>query len=168
MDDRIEIRVGDITTLKVDAIVNAANNQLSGGSGVDGAIHRAAGAEQLQQACQLIGGCATGQVVKTKGFGLPAKAILHTVGPIWRGGGHNEPELLRSCYSECMTMAVREGYRSIAFPAISCGAYGYPTEQAVAIAVEEVDRCLQSFLCFRQVIFVCFDEAMASLYRQAT
>ena len=167
MDDRIEIWVGDITTLKVDAVVNAANNQLAGGGGVDGAIHRAAGAEQLHQACRLIGGCATGQVVRTPGFNLPAKAIMHTVGPVWQGGGYNEAELLRSCYCECMTMAVREGFRSIAFPAISCGVYGYPNDQAVAIAVEEVNRCLQSYLAIKKVIFVCFDEAMATLYRQA-
>ena len=165
MDDRIQVWVGDITTLKVDAIVNAANQQLAGGGGVDGAIHRAAGAEQLQAACRQIGGCATGHAVLTPGFRLPAKAIIHTVGPIWQGGTHGEPGQLRSCYSEVMTLAVREGLRSVAFPAISCGVYGYPKEQAVAIAVDEVQRCLETYLMFKQVIFACFDQSMAELYR---
>lgn len=167
MDDRIQVWVGDITTLKVDAIVNAANAQLAGGGGVDGAIHRAAGAEQLHAACRQIGGCATGHAVLTPGFKLPAKAIIHTVGPVWRGGDQGEPEQLRSCYSEVMTLAVREGFRSVAFPAISCGVYGYPKSQAVAIAVDEVERCLESYLMFKQVIFACFDQAMADLYHAA-
>ena len=164
MDDRIQVWVGDITTLKVDAIVNAANPQLAGGGGVDGAIHRAAGAEELHAACRRIGGCATGHAVLTPGFRLPAKAIIHTVGPVWQGGDQGEPEQLRSCYSEVMTLAVREGFRSVAFPAISCGVYGYPKSQAVAIAVDEVERCLETYLMFKQVIFACFDQPMADLY----
>ncbi|RLU01096.1 O-acetyl-ADP-ribose deacetylase [Ketobacter sp.] len=167
MDERIQVWVGDITTLKVDAIVNAANRQLAGGGGVDGAIHRAAGVDDLQAACRQIGGCATGQAVLTPGFRLPARAIIHTVGPIWQGGQQGEPEQLRSCYSEVMTLAVREGFRCIAFPAISCGVYGYPKEQAVSIAVEEVERCLETYLMFKKVIFACFDQDMARLYQAA-
>ncbi len=166
MDDRVDVWVGDITTLNVDAVVNAANNQLAGGGGVDGAIHRAAGFDQLQQACRAIGGCATGQAVLTPGFKLPAKAIIHTVGPVWHGGSANEAELLRSCYSECLTLAVREGFRSVAFPAISCGVYGYPKKEAVAIACEEVERCLESYLMIEKVVFACFDQAMADLYNK--
>ncbi len=167
MDDRIQVWVGDITTLKVDAVVNAANRDLAGGGGVDGAIHRAAGYDDLQAACRRIGGCATGQAVMTPGFRLPAKAIIHTVGPVWQGGHAGEPDLLRSCYSEVMTLAVREGMRSVAFPAISCGVYGYPKADAVAIAVDEVERCLETYLMFKRVIFACFDEQMAEMYRAA-
>lgn len=167
MDDRIEVWQGDITTLQVDAIVNAANNQLAGGSGVDGAIHRAAGHDQLQAACRRIGHCATGQAVITPGFNLPARSIIHTVGPVWRGGAGGEPELLRSCYSACMTLAVQDGARSIAFPAISCGVYGYPHAAAVAIAVDEVARCLEASQLIERVVFACFDAAMVALYREA-
>jgi len=163
----MQVLLGDITQLKVDAIVNAANRQLAGGGGVDGAIHRAAGAEQLQAACRAIGGCAPGQAVLTPGFQLPAQSIIHTVGPVWQGGSQDEPRLLRSCYTEVMTLAVREGLRSIAFPAISCGIYGYPKAEAVAIAVDEVERCLETYLMIRQVIFVCFDAEMAALYQAA-
>jgi O-acetyl-ADP-ribose deacetylase (regulator of RNase III) len=167
MDERIQVWLGDITTLKVDAIVNAANTELAGGGGVDGAIHRAAGSDLLQAACRVIGGCATGQAVITPGFNLPAKAIIHTVGPVWRGGCYNEAELLRSCYSETMTMAVREGFRSLAFPAISCGVYGYPRQEAVAIAVNEVERCLETYSLFNQVVFACFDQDLVDLYKKA-
>ena len=165
MDDRIQVWVGDITTLKVDAIVNAANRELAGGGGVDGAIHRAAGVQQLQAACRRIGGCATGQAVMTPAFNLGARAIIHTVGPVWQGGDQDEANLLRSCYSEAMTLAVREGFRTIAFSAISCGVYGYPKAQAVAVAVDEVERCLESYLMFKRVVFACFDQSMADLYR---
>ena len=167
MDERMEVWQGDITTLRVDAIVNAANSALAGGSGVDGAIHRAAGREELQSACRRIGHCPTGSAVITPGFRLPARYIIHTVGPIWQGGGNGEPGLLRACYSNSLTLAVQEGVRSIAFPAISCGVYGYPKEQAVALAVDEVERCLEAFLMIERVIFACFDDAMADLYRQA-
>lgn len=165
MDDRMEIWQGDITTLRVDAIVNAANRRLAGGGGVDGAIHRAAGAEQLQAICRRIGCCETGQAVVTPGFRLPARMILHAVGPVWSGGAGGEADLLRSCYTSCMTLAVEEGARSIAFPAISCGVYGYPPEQAVAIAVDEVERCLEVFLMIERVVFVCFDQAMLAFYQ---
>ena len=167
MEDRMEVWQGDITTLKVDAVVNAANNRLAGGSGVDGAIHRAAGAEKLQAACRSIGYCETGQAVVTPGFRLPAKFIFHTVGPVWQGGTRNEPELLRSCYSACLTLAVENGVRSIAFPAISCGVYGYPKAEAVAIAVDEVECCLEAFMVIDQVIFACFDQEMTDLYLNA-
>lgn len=165
MDDRMEVWLGDITRLKVDAVVNAANNQLAGGSGVDGAIHRAAGAGQLQEACRRIGFCATGEAVVTPAFALPAKCIIHTVGPVWNGGHAGEPELLRSCYSACLTLAVQEGARSVAFPAISCGAYGYPREEAAQIAVDEVERCLEVFLLIDRVVFACFDDQIAALYQ---
>ena len=167
MEDRMEVWQGDITTLRVDAVVNAANNRLAGGSGVDGAIHRAAGAEQLQAACRSIGYCETGQAVVTPGFRLPAKFIIHTVGPVWQGGTRHEPELLRSCYSACLTLAVENGVRSIAFPAISCGVFGYPKVDAVAIAVDEVERCLEAFVVIDRVIFACFDQEMRDLYLSA-
>jgi len=167
MDDRMEVWQGDITTLRVDAIVNAANNQLAGGSGVDGAIHKAAGTDQLQAACRRIGYCATGDAVITPGFQLPARYVIHTVGPIWQGGSKGEADLLRACYSNSLTLAVKEGVRSIAFPAISCGVYGYPKEEAVAMAVDEVERCLEAILMIDRVIFACFDSEMAGLYRDA-
>ncbi len=167
MDDRIQVWQGDITRLQVDAIVNAANNQLAGGSGVDGAIHRAAGRDLLQAACRRIGYCATGQAVVTPGFNLPSRFIFHTVGPVWRGGIAGEPDLLRSCYRACMTLAAQEDVQSIAFPAISCGVYGYPADAAVTIAVDEVAHCLGQFAQISQVVFACFDAAMADLYRAA-
>lgn len=165
--ERMEVWQGDITTLRVDAIVNAANNQLAGGGGVDGAIHRAAGADDLQAACRVIGCCPTGSAVITPGFRLPARHIIHTVGPVWQGGARGEPDLLRSCYSNCLTLAVQEGIRSIAFPAISCGVYGYPKADAVAVAVDEVERCLEALLMIERVIFACFDADMAALYQAA-
>lgn len=165
--DRMEVWQGDITTLRLDAIVNAANSRLAGGSGVDGAIHRAAGHDDLQAACRRIGHCPTGSAVITPGFRLPARFIIHTVGPVWQGGKQGEPELLRSCYSNSLTLAVQEGIRSIAFPAISCGVYGYPKDEAVAIAVHEVARCLDVLLMIERVVFACFDDDMAERYRQA-
>jgi len=166
-DHRIEIIVGDITKLNVDAVVNAANGRLAGGGGVDGAIHRAAGDQQLQQACRRLGGCPTGEARMTPGFRLPAKAIIHTVGPVWRGGSHGEAEALRSCYRKSIELAIDQGYRSIAFPAISCGVYGYPHQAAVHIAVSEVRACLDQGLPLDRVVFCCFSDAMADLYREA-
>lgn len=161
----IEVVEGDITRLQVDAIVNAANDRLAGGGGVDGAIHRAAGAAALHAACRAIGGCPTGEVRLTPGFRLPARAIIHAVGPVWRGGGQGEDELLARCYRNAMALAASEGFRSLAFPAISCGVYGFPRERAVPIAVREVRAALARSTPVERVIFCCFDGAMAALYR---
>ncbi|SDK69290.1 O-acetyl-ADP-ribose deacetylase [Microbulbifer yueqingensis] len=160
----IEVHVGDITRLQVDVIVNAANRRLAGGGGVDGAIHRAAG-PALAEACREIGGCPVGDIRPTPAFQIPVKRIYHTVGPVWRGGALGEPELLASCYRQCLALARREHMRSIAFPAISCGVYDYPAEQAVEIAVEEVQSHLERDCEPGHIVFCCFDEAMAELYR---
>lgn len=159
--------MGDITQLSVDAIVNAANSQLAGGGGVNGAIHRAAGYKQLHQACGLLGGCPTGQVKVTEGFDLPAKYIFHAVGPIWHGGMHHEGQLLASCYRNAMTLAKDHDALSIAFPAISCGVYGFPVDKAVAIAVREVMNAVAENSAMERVIFCCFDEAMVKIYEAA-
>ena len=161
--EALEVIVGDITQLQVDAIVNAANAQLAGGGGVDGAIHRAAGAQQLHEACRKLGGCPTGQVKLTPGFDLPANYILHAVGPVWHGGNKHEPELLASCYRNAIGICCEQGFRSVAFPAISCGVYGYPPEKAVRIAVDSVIDAINGLEL--RVIFCCFQQSMADLYR---
>ncbi len=153
---RIELRQGDITRLDVDAVVNAANSRLAGGGGVDGAIHRAAGAAQLQAACRKLGGCATGDAKLTPGFNLPARYIIHTVGPVYRDGRHGEPELLSSCYRRALEVAAEHGARTVAFPAISTGVYGYPFEAATRVAFETVTGFLAEHPEIERVVFVFF------------
>lgn len=166
MHDRISVAVGDITACAVDAVVNAANESLMGGGGVDGAIHRAAGPELLAE-CRTLGGCKTGQAKSTKGYRLPAAYVIHTVGPIWRGGGAGEEALLASAYENSLREALRLGVGSLAFPAISTGAYGYPKEAAAAVAVSVTARFLKEHALPRDVWFVCFSEESAGLHRRA-
>lgn len=154
---RIVLSREDITTLAVDAIVNAANSSLLGGGGVDGAIHRAAGPGLLVQ-CRTLGGCPVGAARVTDGYNLPARHVIHTVGPVWRGGGFDEAELLASCYQNCFRLAKELGVRTIAFPAISTGVYGYPKSEAAAIAVEETVLALEENKDLQRVTFVCFND----------
>ncbi|WP_421858662.1 O-acetyl-ADP-ribose deacetylase [Oricola sp.] len=163
---RLTVIEADITTLAVDAIVNAANSSLLGGGGVDGAIHRAAGPELLAE-CRTLGGCATGEAKITKGYDLPARHVIHTVGPVWCGGNENEPELLASCYRKSLKLADVNNCSTVAFPAISTGVYGYPPEEAAAIAVRAVADCLAGLPVLQQVTFCCFSSKSAELHRSA-
>lgn len=162
---RCTVMQADITTLTVDAVVNAANNSLLGGGGVDGAIHRAAGPELLLF-CQRLHGCETGKAKLTPGFKLPARAVIHTVGPVWSGGNNNEAGLLANCYRSVMKIAADEGFESIALPAISCGAYGYPLEEAVDIAVRTVDEALNTMPLMQKIIFCCMGDELERIYRE--
>ena len=163
---RIEVIEADITTLAVDAIVNAANTSLLGGGGVDGAIHRAAGPELLAE-CRTLGGCETGHAKITRGYRLPARWVIHAVGPVWRGGTHGEPDLLASAYRESLRLAAEHGARSVAFPAISCGVYGYPVAEAATIAVREVRRFLDSDSRVDAVTLTCFGPVVLNAFLKA-
>ena len=165
MENRAFVIQDDITQLQVDAIVNAANNSLLGGGGVDGAIHRAAGPELLEE-CRKLHGCDTGQAKITKGYHLRAKWVIHTVGPVWEGGNCGEDELLAQCYRNSLALAVQNSIKTIAFPAISTGAYGFPLHRATKIAVSEVNKFLQSNNSLEQVIFVCFGQNAYHSYLQ--
>ena len=164
MRDKLHAIQTNIVTLKVDAIVNAANTTLLGGGGVDGAIHRAAGPE-LKAECRTLGNCPTGQAKITRAYRLPAKHVIHTVGPVWNGGRRGEPGLLESCYRSSFELALEHQLKTIAFPAISCGVYGYPLEQAVRIAVRESAEFVAQHELIEKVIFACFDHDTLNAYR---
>ena len=163
---RLTVTTADITTLTVDAIVNAANTTLLGGGGVDGAIHRAAG-PALLAACRTLGGCEAGHAKVTSGYRLPARHVIHAVGPVWRGGTHGEPDVLGSCYRHALELAVEHGLRSLAFPAISCGAYGYPVKRAAAVAVSTVAAFLETDTSIERVLFVCWGSDVRGSYEAA-
>lgn len=166
LEKRIEICVANITTLKVDAIVNAANSSLLGGGGVDGAIHRAAGPE-LALECRMLNGCKTGQAKITKAYKLPAQFVIHTVGPVWQDGNHDEPKLLRDCYQNSFLLAEKHQCQTIAFPAISTGIYRFPVLAAAKIAIETIGNLMQDHETPQKVIFCCFSNEVAQLYDQA-
>lgn len=166
-DEKIHLTEEDITSLAVEAIVNAANNSLLGGGGVDGAIHRAAGPELLAE-CRKLGGCPTGEARITKGYNLPAAWVIHTVGPVWHGGTHGEPELLARCYQSCFSLAQKYNLTSIAFPAISTGVYGYPKEAAAGIAIHEARQALIKNNALASILFVCFNSETMRAYREAS
>jgi O-acetyl-ADP-ribose deacetylase (regulator of RNase III) len=166
MPTKIEVLLADITKLKVDAIVNAANTTLLGGGGVDGAIHRAAGPELVAE-CRLMEGCPTGEARLTQGYKLPARYVIHTVGPVWHGGTRGEAELLASCYRSVFAVARGHGLKSLAFPAISCGIFGYPIDEAVEIALRETRRELEASPGMEKVFFACLDEPVYRAYQRA-
>ncbi len=165
MTSTIRAVCADITTLSVDAIVNAANSSLLGGGGVDGAIHRAAGPELVRE-CRSLGGCRTGDAKITKAYSLPAKYVIHAVGPIWRNGGADEARLLASCYRRALEIAAQNGIASLAFPCISTGIYGYPLEPAARVAVTTVRRSLRDFASVRDLVFCCFSRADLAVYER--